>query len=174
MFAQRSLRLAAACVAGWVMAMTPSVLWAQGWTHSNAGADVCARLPGLSASGLGVGHTNGDVGTLGAGESVTMTASLGTAASGSFRIVGDPGGVNTLAGPSAIPGTLTFTSNGTLPGTSIGVGYFIDAANGGTVNIAVTSSCVLQPVPTTSTNTLLIIAACLALGGVTALYLRRG
>ncbi len=159
------------------MAVAPAVIYAQVWNSPKAPGppDVCLLLPALSAAGRVTGNTNGDFGTLGAGQSVTMSATLGTATSGTFRIVGDPGGVNTLAGPSGIPGTLTFTSNGKLPGTSVGVGYFIDAANGGTVNITVTSSCALSsvPIPTTSPSALLVMAACLALGGLIVLFQRR-
>lgn len=167
MLDHRFLRLTLAWVAGGIIAVAPAVLYAQ------VTSDVCLQLPALSANGLDTGDTNGDFGRLAAGESVTMTATLGTAASGTFRIVGDPVGTNTLAGPSGIPGTLTFTSTGTLPGTSVGVGWFIDAANGGTVNIAVSSSCIIPTIPTTSTSTLLIMAVCLALGGLIVLSRRR-
>lgn len=163
---------------GWLMAFASAVVYAQpaGWSNTaplppSDPTDVCSELHSLSANGLVAGETNGDFGGLGAGEVVTMTATLGTATSGAFRIVGDPTGTNTLAGPSGIPGTLTFTSNGTLPGTSVGVGWFVDAANGGTVNIAV--SCVATAIPTTSPSALLIMAACLALGGLVVLFRRR-
>jgi hypothetical protein len=140
-----------------------------------AAVDVCSLMPGLSTGGLVTGNTNGDFGTLAAGESVTMTATLGTATGGTFRIVGDPSGTNTLAGPSGIPGSLTFTSNGTLPGTSVGVGYFIDSAVGGTVNISVTSVCGGSAnIPTTSQSNLLVLAALLAICGAAVLIRRRG
>jgi hypothetical protein len=182
MFHRRSIRLGAACVTGCAIAIGALALDAQPtdpWSRAGARAsappsgDVCSQLPGLSATGLLAGDTNGDFGTLAAGESVTMTATLGTAGSGSFRIVGDPGGVDTLAGPASIPGTLTFVSNGALPGGSVGVGYFIDTAAGGTVDIAVKSSCVPAQVPATSVSTLALIAALITLGAGTVLVVRR-
>ena len=134
--------------------------------------DVCSRLPGLGETGLVAGNTSGEGGSFAAGESLTMTATLGTATGGTFRIVGDPGGVNTLAGPSSIPGTLTFVSSGALPGSSIGVGYFIDNAFGGTVDITVRSFCVPVPVPATSITTLPLLALLLGLGSVIILIRR--
>jgi LPXTG-motif cell wall-anchored protein len=95
---------------------------------------------------------------------------LGTAIGGSFRIVGDPGGTITLAGPSAIPGTLRW--NGTpLPPGSLGIGYFIDTATGGTVNL--TASCTLQSIPSLSENMLMLLGGMLLLAGGAVVLARR-
>ena len=138
-----------------------------------APVDVYRQLPSLSQTGLVASVTNGRVGTFAAGESVTMTATLGTASGGTFRIVGDRGGVNTLAGPWSIPGTLTFVSTGALPGSSIGVGYFIDTATGGAVNSNIRSSCAAAQVPTTSSSALVLLVTLLTLSAAVALALRR-
>jgi hypothetical protein len=143
------------------LALVPGVSFAQ------AAVDVCSQIPLLSATGLVAGATNGDFGFIGQGETVTMSATRNTATGGTFRIVGDPAGTVTLAGPSPIPGTLTYNGTGAVPPGGVGVGYFIDTAVGGTVNIA--ASCSLQPVPATSPQTLLVLALLLlAAGGYAA------
>lgn len=99
-----------------------------------ASAD-CGQIPSISGT-YGSGDTNGWIGTFAPGDYVVMTVTLGTATTGSFRIVGSPAGTPTLAGPSPIPGTLSYTVTGPLPPGSIGIGFFIDSADG-TVNVAV-------------------------------------
>jgi hypothetical protein len=144
------------------LALVPGVSFAQ------AAVDVCSQMAGLSASGLVAGATNGDApGFIGQGETVTMSATRNTATGGTFRIVADPAGAVTLAGPSPIPGTLTYAGTGAVPPGGIGIGYFIDTAVGGTVNIAV--SCSVQPVPASSPPTLLVLALLLlTIGGFAA------
>jgi hypothetical protein len=152
-------------VAGLFLAST---LWAQ----PVGGGDVCATIGSLSQTGLTTGSTNGIVGaTLAQGEIITMSTTLGTATGGTFRIVADSGGVNTLAGPSPIPGTLRF-SGVPLPPGSQGIGFFIDSATGGTVNL--TASCALQSIPTLSENMLMALGALLLLAGAAVLVRRRG
>jgi hypothetical protein len=142
------------------LALLPGLSFAQA-------IDVCSQMANLSATGVSAGGTNGNFGYIGQGETVTMTATRNTATGGTFRIVGDPAGAVTLAGPSPIPGTLTYLGTGAVPPGGVGVGYFIDTAVGGTVNIAV--SCSLQPVPTTSPQSLLVLAVLLlAAGGYAA------
>lgn len=114
---------------------------------------MCPLTSNLSATGLTAPTTNGNFGTLNAGAVVTMTTTLGTATTGTFRIVGDPGGVVTLAGPATIPSTLTYVGTGTLPAGSVGVGYYIDTSNG-TVNITASCAYSSEPVPTLSTYAL--------------------
>lgn len=143
-----------------------TALWAQ-----PAPGDVCGSIGGLSATGLVTGDTNGVVGaTLASGEIITMSTTLGTATGGTFRIVADSGGTMTLAGPSPIPGTLRF-SGGPLPAGAEGIGYFIDTATGGTVNL--TASCALQSIPTMSDNMLIALAALVLAVGAGVLVRRR-
>lgn len=133
-------------------------------------ATACGQMSAISGAAAGAGATNGITGIFLPGDSVTIAATLGTATAATFRIVGEPAGVVTLAGPAAVPGTLSYTVTGPLLPPAIGIGYYIDTANG-TVNI--TASCVNVPiqVPTTSNWALAVIA--LLLAGSTALYLRR-
>ena len=135
-----------------------------------APGDVCASIGGLSATGLTTGSTNGIVGgTLATGEVITMSTTLGTATGGTFRIVADSGGTLTLAGPSPIPGTLRF-SGAPLPPGAEGIGYLIDDATGGTVNL--TASCALQSIPTLSENMLIALGA-LVLAVAAGVFVRR-
>jgi len=90
-------------------------------------------------------------GTFFVGDRITVTATLpsGTTA-GAFRIVGDPSGVVTLAGPANAPATLVYNVTGPLPAGSFGIGVRIDAVSGRAVTIQ--GSCVNIPpnVPTWS------------------------
>ena len=143
-----------------------TTLWAQ-----PAPGDICGSIAGLSATGLTTGSTNGVVGaTLAAGEIITMSTTLGTATGGTFRIVADSGGTLTLAGPSPIPGTLRF-SGAPLPPGAEGIGYLIDTATGGTVNL--TASCSLQMIPTMSDNMLIALGALMLAAGAGVLVHRR-
>jgi hypothetical protein len=83
-------------------------------------------------------YTAGWVGTFAPGDVITVSVELGTATSGSFRIVGNSEGTVTLEGPSSIPGTLSHIVTSVLPADSIGVGFFIDSSDG---TVEVTASC---------------------------------
>jgi len=144
---------------------------ASGAVQAQVVPNFCAQIAALTATGLVAGATNGVTGTPPPGQQVTMSATLGTATAGTFRIVGDPPGTVTYAGPTAIPGTLNYTTTATLPPGAIGVGYLIDSATGGTVNL--TASCAPAQVPATSTSSLLAMAALLLLLGAARLYARR-
>ena len=145
-----------------------SAVWAQ---PAPSAGDVCSTINNLSQTGLIAGSTNGVVGaTLAQGEVITMTATLGTATDGTFRIVADAGGAITLAGPSPIPGTLRF-GGVPLPAGAQGIGYLIDTATGGTVNI--TASCALLAIPTLSENMVMLLGAMLLLTGAAVLVRRR-
>lgn len=140
--------------------------WVQAEGISGACAVFSAAVP--PATGLTTGSTNGEVGTFNAGDYVTISATLGTATSGTFTIVSNDTGTPVLAGPRSIPGTLNYLVTGPLPPGSIGIGYFIDSATGGTVNISATS-CGLEPtVPTTSRVGLFVMASLLFLIGLLA------
>jgi hypothetical protein len=81
---------------------------------------------------------------------------------GTFRIVGDPAGALTLAGPATVPGTLVFTAPYTPPPTLAGVGFFFDAG-AGTVTLG--ASCSPPQVPALNRWGLLALILALALGG---------
>lgn len=111
----------------------------------------CLQIPQISGTASGAGATSGIPGVFSPGERVTISATLGTATAATYRIVGEPAGAVTLAGPANVPGSLSYTVTGPLPPPSIGIGWFLDTTNG-TVNI--TATCALapvEPVPTLST-----------------------
>jgi hypothetical protein len=99
-------------------------------------------LVSLISGTYGSGATDGILGAFAAGDTITIKVTLLTATSGAFRIVGNDAGSVTLAGPSSVPGTLTYTVTGSLPVGSIGVGFFIDAADG---TVSVEASCTDAP-----------------------------
>ena len=134
-------------------------------------AFVCGQISTLTANGVPAGFTNGIFSILRVGETVTIKATPGTATAGTFRIVGDPAGATTFAGPTTIPGTLVYNGTGSFPPGAGGVGYFIDTAIGGNVNIQAT--CDANAIPTTSQTALIAMAALMLLLGGGLLYRRR-
>jgi hypothetical protein len=140
--------------------------WAQPEGVSGACALFSTTVP--RATGLTTGSTNGEVATFNAGDYVTISATLGTATSGTFAIVSNATGTPVLSGPRSIPGTLNYLVTGPLPPGSIGIGYFIDSATGGTVNISSTSCGPEPAVPTTSRVGLFAMALVLFLIGLVA------
>jgi hypothetical protein len=154
-----------------VLALAPSAAFAQP-------VNICGSMAGLSANGLAAGANNGQFGFIGAGQIVTMTATLNTATGGTFRIASNPTTPFTpnLAGPSPIPGTLTYIGTGAVPPGGQGVGYVIDTATGGTVNLVVTCAAIAAPIaaiPATSATTLMLMAGLLLALGSAFLYRRR-
>ncbi len=130
------------------------------WAQSS-----CGLISSISGVAAGAGATNGIAGTYLPGDTVHIAATFGTADAATFRIVGDPAGTVTLAGPLAVPGSLSFTVTGPLPAGAIGIGYFINTANG-TVNIAASCSNTTA-VPTLSEwSELLLVLALLAAGWI--------
>jgi len=154
---------------GFRSAFVLALLMAAPLAWGQQGQNSCQLMSSISGIASGAGATNGIGGTFANGDSVTITATLGTATAATFRIVGDPSGTVTLAGPAGVPATLTYTVT-VLPVGAIGIGYLIDTANG-TVNIS--ASCTNVPifVPTTSGGVLTAMALLLAASA--ALYLRR-
>ncbi len=115
----------------------------------------------------------GQNGTFAVGDRITLTATLpvGTTA-GAFRIVGDPGGVVTLAGPANAPATLVYSVTGPLPAGSVGIGVRIDAVTGQSVTIQ--GSCVNVPatVPAWSLLSAVTTGGAVALIGLMAGFRR--
>jgi hypothetical protein len=123
----------------------------------------CAAISSISGVAAGAGATNGIPGTFLPGDTVQIAATFGTADAATFRIVGNSTGSPTLAGPIAVPGTLSYSVTGPLPAGSIGIGYFIDTANG-TVNIA--ASCTnATSVPTLAEWNVVLLALALLTAG---------
>lgn len=134
----------------------------------------CQAISSISGSYTGTGATNGHIGTFAPGDFVTISATLGTATAASYRIVDNSTGspTSTLAGPSGVPGSLSYTVTGPLPAGAIGIGFYIDSANG-SVNIAASCGGAAGPVPTLSQWNLVVLALLTALAGLGALGLSR-
>jgi len=134
----------------------------------------CLAISSISGNYPGTGATNGRVGAFAPGDFVTISATLGTATAATYRIVDNGSGLptSTLAGPSAVPGSLSYSVTGPLPAGAQGIGFFIDSANG-TVNIAASCSAAVGAVPTLSQWNLAALALLTALAGLGALGLTR-
>lgn len=110
---------------------------------------VCTAFAGLSTtSAVAAGATNGMFGTPQVGE--TYVLSVSGPGSGSFRIVGDPAGAVTYAGPGTVPGVLSYSvTSSTPPAGAAGVGYYFDSGAG---TVTITASCGPTPVATPAIN----------------------
>ena len=87
--------------------------------------------------------TEGALGTVAVGE--VYTISVTGSGTGTFRMVADPSGTITLAGPASVPATLTYTVNTAAPQQSQGVGYYFDSLSG---TVTVNASCKAAAVST--------------------------
>jgi len=141
-------------------------VWAKPQDQSPACAEFSGSVP--PATGLTTGSTDGLPATFSTGAFITISATLGTATAGSFSIVGNGSGSPVLSGPTAIPGTLSYLVTGPLPAGSIGIGYYIDSATGGTVNISATSCVQEVSLPATNRTGLFTLAFLLCLFGLVA------
>lgn len=133
---------------------------------SPALSSVCTSFATLSTTTTaGANLTNGNFGTPEPGE--TYLLSVSGPGTGSFRMVGDPGGTVTYAGPAAVPGTISYTvTNPTPPVGASGIGFYFDSG-AGTVTITASCSAIpLAPTPTISVWGMAILALLLALGGI--------
>lgn len=74
----------------------------------------------------GPDDTNGNFGNVMAGDTFTFTATGG--GTGTWRIVGDPGGSITYASGGVFPGTLTYQF--TADELDIGIGFYVDSYSG--------------------------------------------
>jgi hypothetical protein len=141
--------------ATWVQPRTPSLAATSG---------VCASFSTLSGDyAVGPGATNGVYGTPDPGEKFTVTFS--GSGSGSFRIVGDPGGTVTLSGPANAPGTLTYIVGGSPTGAP-GVGFYFDSGSGSLTLQASCLSPTTRPAPALGARALALLGALLALAGI--------
>ncbi|MDN5924867.1 MAG: hypothetical protein L0H70_07700 [Xanthomonadales bacterium] len=164
----------------------PGVVFAQ-WAGPNpstprqasplAVSTFCSAFPGTisTTTTAAAGVTNGEVGTPAVGE--TYTISIAGPGSGTFRMVGDAGGLVTYAGPASVPASLNYTvTSATLPAGAQGVGYYFDSGTG-TVTITATCSAaaaVATPVPATEPFALWLLALLLLIGGTWLTRARRG
>lgn len=158
MFASLGLTLVAtvafAQVGGWSGASAP--------TGGPPPGPICPGFSALSTTTTAApGVTNGSVGTTRGGEIYTISVSgPGT---GTFRIVGDPAGTVTFAGPGNVPATLSYTATGAPPPGAVGVGYYFDAGAG---TVTITASCNITPIPVNNPLGLAMLGLLLAVAGV--------
>ncbi|MBX3080121.1 MAG: hypothetical protein KF716_00715 [Anaerolineae bacterium] len=76
------------------------------------------------------GDTNGNFGPFEAGETYTFTMTANAGSSITWRVVADPGGATTLAGPVVTTGTSTLTYTMPASGQPGGIGFYVDAVTG--------------------------------------------
>jgi hypothetical protein len=143
-----------ALAATWVQPKAPS---------QTAASDVCLNFSTLSGDyEVGAGATNGTYGTPLPGE--RFTVSFSGSGTGSFRVVGDPGGTVTLSGPATAPGTLTYIAGGSPVSGAVGVGFYFDSGSG---TLTLQASCLgtMHPAPALGTRGFAVLSALLALAG---------
>ena len=153
-----------------VAASTASAEAAQSlnWVRPNgpttiAASQTCASFSLISETfDVSAGITNGIPVLPQAGE--VFTISVSGPGTGSFRIVGDPAGTVTFAGPTSVPGTLNYTASTPFPNGTVGVGYYFDSGSG-TVTLTATCRAVPTQAPTLGTWGLLALGAILAFAG---------
>jgi hypothetical protein len=157
-----------------VLALGPAVSTAQssGWAARGAPTGgPCQSFSQLSATvTAAAGLTNGIIGPVQPGESFQLSvAGPGT---GTFRIVGDPAGTVTYAGPANVPATLSYTvTTATPPVGAVGVGYFFTAGAG---TVTITASCTRGGIPSLDAWGRTLLGLLVALGGIVGVaFMRR-
>lgn len=123
----------------------------------------------ISGEVTGPGDTSGNYGDVTAGDTFTFTATGG--GTGTWRIVGDPGGSITYASGGVFPGTLTYQV--TADALDVGVGYYVDTYTGESSTIS--STCGDGPtvgVPSMSSWSLILMVFLLGVVGF-SLYRRK-
>ena len=144
-----------------------------GWLSrgQGAGGGVCSQFPALSATvTAAAGLTNGIIGVPGAGE--VYTISVAGPGTGTFRIVGDPAGAVTYAGPANVPATLSYAvPSSTPPAGAVGVGYFFTAGAG---TVTITASCTPGAIPSMGAWGRNLLGVLVLLGGLAGVaFMRR-
>ena len=162
------------CSAIAVFALASSAVTAQssGWTTRGIPAGgTCQNFSQISTTvTAAAGVTNGIVGPVQVGE--TYVVSVAGPGTGTFRIVGDPAGMVTYAGPANVPASLSYTvATATPPMGAVGVGYFFTAGAG---TVTITASCSRGGIPSLDARGRALLGLLLALGGVAGVaYMRR-
>jgi hypothetical protein len=110
---------------------------------ADAGDQLCADFSGLSGTYAAfTGSTNVRVGTPSPGDVFKLEFTPGTGTNVTVRMVGNPAGTVTLAGPANIPVAFTYVvPQSGLPAGSVGIGFYFDSGNEGSVNVS--ASCLM-------------------------------
>lgn len=123
-------------IAAFALASSAVTAQSSGWltrggTPAGGTCQSFSQISGTVTAAAGL--TNGIVGPVQVGE--TYVVSVAGPGTGTFRIVGDPAGMVTYAGPANVPASLSYTvATATPPVGAVGVGYFF-TAGAGTVTI---------------------------------------
>jgi hypothetical protein len=126
---------------------------------------LCTAFPAISTTTTaGAGVTNGQFGAPAVGEIYTLNVTgPGT---GAFRLVGDPGGTVTYAGPANVPASISYTVvSATPPAGAAGMGFYFDSGSG---TVTITATCAVAPpasIPASNAFGKLLLGMLLALGG---------
>jgi len=156
-----------------MLALAPAVALAQdaGWAARGAASGPCQSFFQLSGTvTAAAGLTAGIIGPVQVGETYQLTVS--GPGSGTFRIVGEPTGAVTYAGPANVPASLGYTVvNATPPAGAIGVGYLFNAGAG---TVTISASCTRGGIPSLDAWSRTLLGLLLALCGVLAIaFMRR-
>ena len=159
-------------LAAFALASPAAIAQSSGWSTRGAPAGgPCQNFSLLSGTvTAAAGLTSGIVGPVQVGE--TYQVSVAGPGTGTFRIVGDPAGAVTYAGPANVPASLSYTVNtATPPAGAVGVGYFFTAGAG---TVTITASCARGGIPTLDTWSRALLGLLVALGGVAGVaFMRR-
>lgn len=150
-------------------ALAQSGNWSGRGGQGPGGGDTCAQFSLLSSTLTAApGITNGFFGVPQIGQTYTV-AVIGPG-TGTFRIVGDPAGAITYAGPTTVPGTLNFRVTAPPPAGAAGIGFFFDAGAG---TVTVGASCGASSVPAGNGWGTGILVGLTGLVALAALFRRR-
>lgn len=160
-------------IAAFALASSAVTAQSSGWltrggTPAGGTCQAFSQISGTVTAAAGL--TNGIVGPVQAGE--TYVVSVAGPGTGTFRIVGDPAGMVTYAGPANVPASLSYTvATATPPMGAVGVGYFFTAGAG---TVTITASCSRGGIPSLDARGRALLGLLLALGGVAGVaYMRR-
>lgn len=96
----------------------------------------------------------------------TYVVNVSGPGTGSFRIVGDSGGVITYAGPTSVPGSLSFTVTTPPSPSAEGVGYYFDSGAGSVTLVASCTAAAAAATPAIGMWGMIALCLLLALVGM--------
>lgn len=133
----------AALLAGLVFAFQPAATHAQ---EGEPGEPISCQDYASNFSGVisaYAGQVEGSDGPFVGGVFTFTFTEVDPDVGATVRLVADPGGVTTLAGPIAVPGTLSFTMPDDVGLQPPGLGFFFDSGDEGAVSVSISCAGVL-------------------------------